>query len=264
VDTALVAGATLAGLAVGAALDPIGQRLADRSRAEDERRQAERAGSDPGAAGPEPPAPTADQAAAPAAVRHLVPAGRSPARHTAAAVATGLLFGAAAWRFGADIITAPFCVFFAMLVTVSLTDLTHRLVPRHLLYGAMALVVPLLVATSAVDHRWHSLSGSAIAGLVAFGVFFAVWWFVPRGMGFGDVRLAAAIGVSVGYLSLLQAYVAFLAGFVIGLVFGLVVMVVSSTERRTRIPFAPSLAAGAVLAVLWGGHVAHGLFHAGG
>jgi leader peptidase (prepilin peptidase)/N-methyltransferase len=155
-------------------------------------------------------------------------------------------------------------VFFAMLVTVSLTDLTHRLVPRHLLYGAMALVVPLLVATSAVDHRWHSLSGSAIAGLVAFGVFFAVWWFVPRGMGFGDVRLAAAIGVSVGYLSLLQAYVAFLAGFVIGLVFGLVVMVVSSTGRRTRIPFAPSLAAGAVLAVLWGGHVAHGLFHAGG
>jgi leader peptidase (prepilin peptidase) / N-methyltransferase len=65
----------------------------------------------------------------------------------------------------------------------------------------------------------------------------------------------------VGYLSLLHAYVAFLAGFVLGMVFGLVLMVVSSAGRKTRIPFAPSLAAGAVIAVLWGGHLAHALFH---
>jgi prepilin signal peptidase PulO-like enzyme (type II secretory pathway) len=45
--------------------------------------------------------------------------------------------------------------------------------------------------------------------------------------------------------------------------FGLVMMVVSSAGRKTRIPFAPSLAVGAVIAVFWGGHVAHSLFHAG-
>ena len=120
----------------------------------------------------------------------------------------------------------------------------------------MALVVPLLVVTSAVDHRWHSLSGSVIAGAVAFAVFFAVWWFVPQGMGFGDVRLAGAIGVTVGYLSLLHAYVAFFAGFLIGTVFGLVMATVWSSGRKTRIPFGPSLAVGAVFGVLWGGPVA--------
>ncbi len=196
-------------------------------------------------------------------VANLLPAGRSPARTAGAAVITAALFGAAAAHFGRHLVLAPFCVFLAMLVVVSVTDLTHRLVPRRLIYGALALIVPLLVATSAVDHSWHSLAGSLIAGAVAFGLFFAVWWFIPRGMGFGDVRLAGAIGFTTGWLSLLHAYVAFLAGFVVGMVFGLVLMVVTSTGRKTRIPFAPSLAVGAVIAVLWGGPIAHGLFHPG-
>ena len=281
-DTLLVAGTTIAGLVIGGALDPIGQHLADRSRIEDERRRAERLpgtegstdeadgvtsavghleeGAPGGGAaadrddsdGPAPTTPT---------VGNLLPAGPAPARTVAAALVTGALLGAAAAHFGRHLILAPFAVFFVMLVAISFTDLSHRLVPRRLLYGALALIVPLMVASSAVDHVWHRLTGSVIAGAVAFGLFFAIWWFIPRGMGFGDVRLAGAIGVTVGYLSLLHAYIAFLTGFVAGMLFGLVTMVVTSAGRKARIPFAPSLATGAVIAVLWGGPVAHGLFH---
>jgi len=273
VDTLLVAGATLAGLVIGGALDPVGQRLADQSRADDERRRADQEASAAAADGHLPMTvseagdPTSDTTgepvATPEALRELLPAGRSPRRSAIAAVVTGVLFGAAAWHFGPDVIVAPFCVFFAMLVVVSTTDLSHNLVPRRAVYLALALIVPLLVLTSGVDHRWHSLVGSAVAGGVAFGLFFGVWWFVPRGMGFGDVRLAGVIGVTVGYLSLLHAYVAFLAGFVTGMLFGLVALAVTSSGRKTRIPFAPSLAVGAVIGVLWGGQVAHSLFHVG-
>ncbi len=271
----LVAGTAVAGLFVGGALDPVGQRLADRSRADDERRRAERLADEErrlAEADPTPvPVPEAtsgpgagtEVGAAPSGppVRNLLASGRSPGRTLGAALVTGVLFGGAAHRFGSHLILAPTCVFFAMLVAVSVTDLSHRLVPRRLLYAGVTLIVPLLVVTSAVDHRWHSLVGSVVAGAVAFGLFFAIWWFVPRGMGFGDVRLAGVIGVTVGYLSLLHAYVAFLAGFVIGMVFGLTVMVGSPAGRKTRIPFAPSLAAGAVFAVFWGGAVARHLFH---
>jgi leader peptidase (prepilin peptidase)/N-methyltransferase len=276
VQTLLVAGTAVVGLAIGAALDPLGQRLADRSRAEDEARRAERQAEEaegidvavvdgPGdqSTNRAPAASTVPRDRPPESVRHLLPAGRSAVRTVDSALLTGILFGAAAIHFGRDMVLAPFCVFFAALVVVSITDLTHRLVPRRVVYAGAAVTVPLLVVTSAVDHRWHSLVGAAVAGSVAFAVFFAVWWFVPRGMGFGDVRLAGFIGVTVGYLSVLHAYVAFLAGFVVGLLFGLVVMATSSAGRRTRIPFAPSLAAGAVFAVLWGGPVAHSLFHAG-
>jgi leader peptidase (prepilin peptidase)/N-methyltransferase len=283
VDALLVAGSTVAGLFIGGALDPLGQHLADRSRLDDERRRAQRSamevaddGGDRGisaigrleesvhdawaaaegddADDPHPPE---------GAVRNLVPAGRAPVRTAAAALVTGALLGTAAGHFGRDVILAPFCVFFAMLVVVSVTDLSHRLVPRRLIYAGLALIVPLLVAAAAVDHAWHSLTGSAIAAAVAFGLFFAIWWFVPQGMGFGDVRLAGAIGLTVGYLSLLHAYVAFLAGFLAGMVFGLIMLVVSSSGRKTRIPFAPSLALGAVVAVFWGGHVAQSVFHGG-
>ncbi len=283
-DALLVAGTSVAGLLVGGALDPFGQHLADRSRLEDQRRQAQRNPA------PEVPDGAADRRVsarghmeesaqealvaagrddsdhprpADPAVRNLLPSGPAPVRTVSAALVTSALSGAAAAHFGRDLVLAPFCVFFAMLVVISVTDLSHRLVPRWLLYGALALIVPLLVASAAVDHSWHSLTGSVIAAAVAFGLFFAIWWFVPRGMGFGDVRLAGVIGLTVGYLSLLHAYVAFLTGFVTGMLFGLVMLVVSSAGRKTRIPFAPSLAVGAVIAVFWGGHVAQSLFHAG-
>jgi leader peptidase (prepilin peptidase)/N-methyltransferase len=279
VDSLLVAGVSFAGLAIGGALDPLGERLALRSRAEDERRRASESAAH--ATAPQSPegratlahveeavseaweSADADDADDPAAVvgADLAPKGSARGRPVGAALLTGALFGGAAAHFGAHLVLAPFCVFFAMLVTVSFTDLTYRLVPRRLIYGALALIVPLLVATASVDNSFGDLTGAAIAGGAALAVFFALWWFIPQGMGFGDVRLAGTIGLTVGYLSILHAYVAFLAGFVIGMVFGLAVMVVSGAGRRTRIPFAPSLGAGAVVAVFWGGQLAHDLFH---
>ena len=287
-DTLLVVGTTVAGLLVGGALDPVGQRLAERSRLDDERRQARLIAEEARSRTDDGPAPNggriegglrdgvvaagADGADDPvpaetdtgAGIGHLLPSGPAPVRTVGSAVTTAALFAGAAAHFGRDLVLAPFCVFFALLVAISVTDLSHRLVPRRLVYPALALIAPLLVATSAVDHTWSSLTGSVIAGAVAFVLFFGIWWFIPRGMGFGDVRLSGVIGLTVGYLSLLHAYVAFLSGFVIGMVFGLALMVASSAGRKTRIPFAPSLAAGAVVAVFWGGHVAQSLFHAGG
>ncbi len=292
VDTLLVAGTTVAGLIIGAVLDPLGQREAERSHVVDEQRRAERIVAEEEAAevahradAGDTSAPhqstvehvevaiegaldaaDADDSDDPApedrTVPNLLPKDLSPPRTVGAAVVTAVLFGGAAAHFGRDLVLAPYCVFFAMLVTISITDLSHRLVPRRLIYGALALIVPLLVATSAVDHTWHSLDGALIGAAVAFGLFFAVWWFIPRGMGFGDVRLAGAIGFTTGWLSLLHAYVAFLAGFLVGMVFGLVLMVVSSAGRKTRIPFAPSLSVGAVIAVFWGASIAQSLFHA--
>ncbi len=297
--TLYVVAVGVVGAAVGAVLDPVGQRLADASRAADDRRRAEReagrtdeAGSaaagtsatpdgatraevgDPGPAGSVPPtAPTGpdhvgtDDTAVdsapdgPAPLRHLLPSGHSTARTGGAAVATGVLWAAAAHQFGPHLVVAPFLVFLALAVAVSVTDLSHRLVPRTLLYGALVLIVPLLVVVSAVEHTWHDLAIAAIGGAAAFAVFFLIWFAVPRGMGFGDVRLAGVIGLTVGYLGLVHVYLAFLSGFVIGLVFGLVLMVGSSAGRKTRIPFAPALAAGAVVAILWGGPLAHHLFH---
>ncbi len=285
----------------GAVLDPAGQRLADRSRAEDERRRAQHGQSEaaafegtgelpaqegsggrtPGSEAPQSgapqsgapqsgaPAPEAPELGAPepdgipvAAPRPTpyLPIGRSPARTVGVALLCAVLGGAVSGRFGLHPIAMAYWAFVVMLVTVSVTDLTHRLVPRRLIYAGLVVMVAVQVVVCAADRTWHDLAGAAIAGGVAFGLFFAIWFFVPRGMGFGDVRLAGVIGVGLGYLSLLHAYLGFLAGFVIGLLLGVVVMVGSGGGRKTRVPFGPPLAVGAVLAVIWGGPVAHALF----
>ena len=274
----LVAVGSVAGAVAGLALDPVGQQLADRSRDAEERRRLERAERRAEAAGAAEPAdphsgrpvavpeladdvPVDDPAPGaptPEPLRHLVPQGRSVPRSVAAALVTAALFGSAASRLTVHghqatlLLVLPYWVFLAMAVTVSVTDLSHRLVPRQLLYGALVLIVPLLVIVSAHLHSWRYLLDAGVAGLVAFGVFFVIWFLVPRGMGYGDVRLAGVIGVAVGFLGLLETYVAFLIGFVLGLVFGLVLMAASAAGRKTRIPFAPALCIGATIAVLWG------------
>lgn len=179
------------------------------------------------------------------------------------AVSCAALLAGFAARIGDDIALAPFCVLAVSLVAISAVDLEKFLIPNRIVYPTLALVVPLLVVSSGVDHRWGSLARAAIAGAAAFVGFAAVHLAVPRGMGFGDVRLAGLVGLATGWLGLGHAFVAFLAGFVLGAVIGIVVMLATGGGRKTRIPFGPFLASGAVVAVLWGGPIANALFHRG-
>jgi leader peptidase (prepilin peptidase)/N-methyltransferase len=170
---------------------------------------------------------------------------------------TGGLLLAAAIRFGATPALAPYCVLFCGLVALSVTDLQSGLVPRRFLYPWAALVALGLVGASAAGDDWHALWVSVLCGLAVFAFFFVVWYLAPRGMGFGDVRLAGVIGLALGWLGPLHVYLAFLAAFVLGAVYGLVAMMVTGRGRRTRFAFAPALSAGAVVGVLWGGPIIH-------
>ena len=176
-------------------------------------------------------------------------------------VVSAAVLGGFAARFGADVALAAFAVLALSLVAISAIDLERFIIPNRLVYPTLALVAPLLVVASAVDHRWGGLGRGAIAGAAAFVGFFAVHLAVPRGMGFGDVRLAGLIGLATGWLGLGHAFVAFFAAFLLGALVGIGVMVVSGGGRKTRIPFGPFMAAGAVIAVVWGNPVAHALFH---
>ena len=170
-------------------------------------------------------------------------------------VVTAALFVGAAIRFGAVPALAPYCVFFAGLVLLSATDLRVALIPRRLLYPWLALVAAGLLGASWAGDDWHRLGVAALCGVATFAIFFVVWFVYPRGMGFGDVRLAGVLGLALGWLGVLHVYVGLFAGFLIGVVVGVSLMAVNRTGRKTRIRFAPALAAGAVVSVLWGSSI---------
>jgi leader peptidase (prepilin peptidase) / N-methyltransferase len=171
------------------------------------------------------------------------------------------VLGTFAARIGADVVLAPFCIFGLSLVAISFVDVDRYLVPNRILYPTLAAVAPLLLLSSALDHRWAASGRAALGGILGFGAFLLLHLAVPRGMGYGDVRLAGLVGMTVGWLGLGHVFVAFFFGFVLGAIFGAGLMVVTGRGRKTRIPFAPFLSAGAVIAVLWGTPLAGALFH---
>ena len=179
------------------------------------------------------------------------------------AVATAAVLAGFAVRLGTDTALAPYAVLAIGLVAMSAVDLERFIIPNRILYPTLALFAPLLVVASAADHRWGSLGRAAITGAVLFAAFFAVHLAVPRGMGFGDVRLAGLLGLATGWFGYGHAFVGFFAAFVLGAVIGIGVMAVTGGGRKTRIPFGPFLAAGAVVAVVWGTPLANALFHRG-
>ena len=244
-NTPLVLGCGLGGAAIGSALGVLAARVPSPAPAVVTADAV--AASEGGIAVPAPEGPLEEVSGG---VRRAV----APDAVAAGVVTAGLL-ALAADHFGAVPALAAYCVLFAGLVAVSVVDLRVGLVPRTFLYPVAALLGVALVAASAVAGDWHALGEAVIGAAIAFVVFFVVWFLYPRGLGFGDVRLAAAIGLGLGWLGLLHLYVGFLVGFLAGVLFGLVVMARRGSGRKTRIPFAPALALGAVVGVIWGGQI---------
>jgi leader peptidase (prepilin peptidase)/N-methyltransferase len=132
----------------------------------------------------------------------------------------------------------------ALLVIVTLTDLERRLIPNAvLLVGAV-----LGVAIAAVSDP-GSLAERGVAAAGAGGALLCVALAYPRGMGMGDVKLAAVMGLYLG-----SAVVpALLVGFGAGSLFGLWLMARHGAgARKQKVPFGPFLALGGVVGLWYG------------
>ena len=164
-------------------------------------------------------------------------------------IVTAGLFMALGVRFDSNLTTAAYCVFAAALVALTVIDIHTKRLPREVTYTAIALGCPVLVVAALADEApqriWMALLGAVIATAVM-----ALLYAVSRGgMGDGDVRLSPLLGLYLGWLNPGIAPLGLLVGFLIGAVVGVVMMVLGRAGRRTAIPFGPSLAAGALIAV---------------
>jgi leader peptidase (prepilin peptidase) / N-methyltransferase len=163
-----------------------------------------------------------------------------------AAVLAGL-----AVRFGADLALAAYAVVGLALVAISIIDFESHMVPNRILYPAAAIAAPLLVIDAAIDHRWGSLWHAAVAAAVGFVALFIVRFAYPKGMGFGDVRLAGLVGGAAGWMGFRAAFLAFFLMFLLGSIGGLIQISLSGGDRKTAIGFAPYMAAATLIVVIF-------------
>ena len=165
---------------------------------------------------------------------------------------TAALFAGVGLRFGWTWTTPAVDVFVAGLLALACVDLERYLLPRRIVYPMAVLSGGLLVVASAASGDWGHLEVGAACAAVAFGVFWALNRTNPRWLGFGDVRLAAVIGLVLGWLGADYALVGFLVANLAGVVVAGGLMASGRMGRQTPMPYGVFLAAGSVLTVLAG------------
>ena len=169
-------------------------------------------------------------------------------------LATGALFLGASIAFDDVWVAMLMSAFLAVLLAVSLIDLRHQVIPNRLVYPSAVVA---LMAVVTLDLTGHGLDW--VHGLIGLGAFggglLIVALISPKGMGFGDVKLAGLIGLVLGSVALSRVAVAAGAAILLGGV-GAIVLLATGSGRKTRVPFGPYLAAGATIAVFAGEQIA--------
>ncbi len=187
------------------------------------------------------------------------PDGPLPIRWLWVELVTIAAFTELAVQYGDSWALAPLLLLATSLVTVSVIDLQVQRIPDRITFPTFLLSLPAIAAVSLRYDSTGSLRAAAVGALAYFLFLFATHLVYPAGMGFGDVKLAAVMGLFLGWLGWTDAYpvagpltlvfYALMLGCILGVVFGLAVQV--ATRRRGAFPFGPALAIGCFIVVLF-------------
>lgn len=165
---------------------------------------------------------------------------------------TALAFGAVAVRVGQDWALPGYLLFAWTLFVLAVIDAKTRRIPNRLTYPLTPALLGLLTAAALLHGQPAWAYRALFGGVVAFAALLALALVTPRGMGMGDVKLAAFIGVGLGYLGWGVLAVGVATGFLLGGLVAIALLAIRLRGRGDLMPFGPYLAAGAFCALLAG------------
>ncbi len=162
------------------------------------------------------------------------------------------LFAATAARFGRDWVLPPYLVLFAGLLALSVIDVERLLLPKKIVYPLTIVVSGLFVVAAAATGSWHNLLIASLCGLAWFALFYLLYAASSRLLGFGDVRLAPLLGLSLGWLGVRYVLLGFFGANLVGAAIGIALIASHRIGRQQQLPYGVFLAAGCVIAVFAG------------
>ena len=174
---------------------------------------------------------------------------RISGRYPLLELSTAILMAAPFFVYASVWVACGVSALLALMPVISVIDLEHRIIPNRIVYPAL-IAFPIYLVVANLFGAPVDLVRMVI-GFAAYGGILFVVALISRGMGMGDVKLAALIGLVLGSLSLGQVAVAAGAAIILGAI-GAVAALARGAGRKGAIPFGPFLAAGAVVAALWG------------
>lgn len=168
---------------------------------------------------------------------------------TTAAV-TFVLSALLAWRFGAAAELPAYLVLAVIGVQLARIDIVHHLLPNRLIFPLLGAGL-LLLSVSAVGAGG---AGDLIRGAAGAGVLFVLYLILAltsgNGLGMGDVKFAAPLGLYLGYLGWPQLFYGGALGFVAGGLTSVVLVMNNRGIKPQEVPYGPSMLAAGLAVIL--------------
>jgi leader peptidase (prepilin peptidase) / N-methyltransferase len=143
----------------------------------------------------------------------------------------------------------------AISVALALIDIDTKRLPNVIVLPSYLVGAVLLAVSALLVGDVDALIGAAVGAAGLFLAYFLLALAYPRGMGFGDVKLAGVLGLYLGFLGWGELAVGAFGAFLLGGIFGIVLLIVQRAGRKTQIPFGPWMLAGAWVGIFVGRHL---------
>jgi leader peptidase (prepilin peptidase)/N-methyltransferase len=169
-------------------------------------------------------------------------------------LATAVIFALLCWHFQLSPELGVMIFYACLFIIIFVIDLEQGLILNKVVYPTM--VVAFLLAL----YPWPWLSDSmvmrvayaALGGGIGFVIFLLIALVSRGGMGWGDVKLAALIGLATGFP---LVFLAVIMGAILGGIVAVALMIAKKRKRREAIPFGPFLALAAMVTLVWGSNI---------
>jgi len=189
---------------------------------------------------------------------------RIPLRVLWVELGCGLFTAFLFWNKGLTLEFAIIAFYSYIYITIALIDLRHQLILNKIVYPS--LIAALIIAPFFIQGgNWQGgqlhfgdVDAGILNALIGAGVGF-VFLLIPAivsrgGMGLGDVKMAALIGLTTGFPGVL---VAVLGGIILGGLTAIMLLVFRIKKRKEAIPFGPFLSLATIVTLIWGGDIFH-------
>ena len=175
-------------------------------------------------------------------------------------LATALIFALLYWHYGLSVELGVMAFYACLFTIIFVIDLEHGLILNKLIYPSMvvALLLALLPQSWLTQVTWLTqviepgIASAALGGAIGFAIFLLIALVSRGGMGWGDVKLAALIGLATGFP---LVFVAIIMGAILGGIVAVPLLIAKKRNRRETVPFGPFLAVAAMVTLLLGSNI---------
>jgi prepilin signal peptidase PulO-like enzyme (type II secretory pathway) len=175
-------------------------------------------------------------------------------------LATAIIFALLCWHYGLSVELGVMIFYACLFIIIFVIDLEQGLILNKVVYPGMvvALLLSLLPQSWLTHTIWLTpvikpgIASAALGGGIGFALFLLIAIVSRGGMGWGDVKLAALIGLATGFP---LVFVAIIMGAILGAIVAVALMVAKKRKRRETIPFGPFLALTTMVTLLWGSNI---------